>query len=268
MIINTLPIQKGFLAALVITYNEEMNIFRTLSAIQWIPEVLIVDSGSTDRTLEIIGQFSNTRIIYRKFDSFANQCNFGLDQLSADWVLSLDADYVLSPQLSFEVSKLVSNGVKHISSFQAYRIGFYYCINGKSIRSGLLPPRTCLYQRKCASYVDVGHGHKVMINGNVGQLKSKIYHDDRKPFTTWLETQQRYQRIEAAMLTAKRSKGLPIQDLIRKHTFMAPFSAFFMCLILRRGLLDGKAGIIYAFYRLVAESLLYLYMHVDKEESS
>lgn len=263
---NILSSLEDRLAALVITYNEELNIFRTLSAIQWIPEVLIVDSGSSDRTLEIISQFTNTRVIYREFDSFANQCNFGLEQLCTNWVLSLDADYVLSSQLSLEIAKLFSRDTKDIFSFQAYRIGFYYCINGKSIRSGLLPPRTCLYHRKYAHYVDIGHGHKVIINGSIGRLKSRIYHDDRKPFTKWLENQQRYQRIEAAMLIAKKSKSLPIQDLIRKHTFLAPFLAFFMCLILRGGLLDGKAGIIYAIYRLVAESLLYLYMHVDTYE--
>jgi glycosyltransferase involved in cell wall biosynthesis len=255
------------LSALVITHNEETNIFRTLSAIQWIHDILIVDSGSTDRTIDIITQFKNTRVIYRRFDSFAKQCNFGLEHLSSDWVLSLDADYVISRSLSKEVIELVSEDKTSQYSYQAYNIGFIYCIDGKPIRSGLLPPRTCLYRRKSAQYIDIGHGHKVIINGKVGQLKNKIFHDDRKSFAKWLENQQRYQRIEAKMLKSKNSSGLPIQDLLRKYTFLAPFSAFFMCLILRRGLLDGKEGVVYAFHRLIAESLLYLYMHSCKEES-
>lgn len=258
---------RNRLSALVITHNEEANIFRTLSAIHWISNVLVIDSGSIDRTINIVNQFKNTRVIYRRFDSFAMQCNFGLAHLSSDWVLSLDADYVVSPQLSKEIAELFSGDVRSHYAFQAYRIGFYYCINGKPIRSGLLPPRTCLYERKSAEYVDIGHGHRVRINGKVSQLKNKIFHDDRKSFAKWLENQQRYQWTEAKMLQSKDSRGLPIQDLIRKHTFLAPFSAFFMCLILRRGLLDGREGVVYAFHRLIAESLLYLYMHGYKDES-
>jgi glycosyltransferase involved in cell wall biosynthesis len=254
------------LSALIITYNEEANIFRTLSAIKWISDILVIDSGSSDRTIQIINQFSNTRLIYRQFDSFAKQCNFGLEQLSSEWVLSLDADYVLSSQLSKEILGLFTASNDIDLYYQAYRIAFDYCISGKAIRSGLLPPRTCLYERLKAHYIDIGHGHKIVVNGRVGSLKHKILHDDRKPFGKWLNNQQRYQRIEARMLATKSSNDLPVQDLIRKHTFLAPFLAFFMCIILRRGFLDGKEGIVYAFHRLIAESLLYVYMHGEKEE--
>ena len=68
------------------------------------------------------------------------------------------------------------------------------------------------------------------------------------------------------MLQSKNSSDLPIQDLIRKHTFIAPFSAFFMCIVLRGGFFDGKEGIIYAFHRLIAEGLLYIYMHSEGNE--
>ena len=259
-------IDKSQLSALIITNNEEDNIYRTLSSIWWIPEVLVVDSGSTDRTVSIASSFDNTRVIYREFDSFAKQCNFGLQQLSSDWIISLDADYVLSSQLFREVFDILSSSSKEKELFQAYRIGFRYCINGKPIRSGLLPPRTCLYRRESGEYIDVGHGHRIIINGRVGDLSHKIFHDDRKPFLRWLENQQRYQKIEATMLQSKNSSDLPIQDLIRKHTFIAPFSAFFMCIVLRGGFFDGKEGIIYAFHRLIAEGLLYIYMHSEGNE--
>ena len=70
---------KNLLSAMIITYNEEANIYRTLHSLRWLSFVLIVDSGSTDQTLSIVSEFANTRVIYRKFDTFANQCNFGLD---------------------------------------------------------------------------------------------------------------------------------------------------------------------------------------------
>jgi glycosyltransferase involved in cell wall biosynthesis len=260
-------LSKDVISALVITFNEEDNIHRTLSSLAWVPDVLIIDSGSTDNTLPIISSFSNTRVIYRKFDTFAQQCNFGLSCLSSEWVLSLDADYVLTPELSREICRLLrakdDNDVN-----VAYQIRFQYCINGRPIRSGLLPPRTCLYKKNNAVYVDQGHGHRVVINGHVGSLQNKMYHDDRKSVTTWLLNQSRYQKSEAIMLSGSRSANLPLQDLIRKHTFLAPFSAFFLCIFLRGGFLDGKEGVIYAFQRFIAEGLLFIYMHLKTNQKS
>lgn len=250
------------LSALLITHNEELNITRTLKALLWVPKILVIDSGSNDNTIQLIKNFDNTEILYRDFDNFASQCNFGLSQLTSDWVLSLDADYVLSSRLSDEIYDLMIREPSELS-FEAYSIPFSYCINGKPIRSGLLPPRTCLYMRIHAKYVNIGHGHKVLISGKTGKLQNKIYHDDRKPLKQWIKNQQRYQQTEAVLLKGTKSKDLTIQDVIRKHTFFAPLLIFLMCIFLRRGFLDGKEGLIYAYQRLVTESLLYLYLHDD-----
>src|SRR3954462_15584615 len=92
---------------LILTFNEEANIGRTLAALNWAKEILIVDSGSTDRTLELAKvAHPNVRVIQRTFDSHPNQWNFGLDQLATEWVLTLDADYEVSPQLAAEISAL------------------------------------------------------------------------------------------------------------------------------------------------------------------
>lgn len=256
------------LSAMLITYNEENNIQRTLASLQWLTEVLIIDSGSTDQTLEIASHFPNTRIISRKFDTFANQCNFGLDHASTSWILSLDADYVVSSALRSEIEGIFANmSTVQGADVDAYKISFIYCINGKPVRCGLLPARISLYKRRLAQYKDEGHGHRVVINGTCRVLKNKLLHDDRKPLSVWLKSQKKYQAVEAEMLLFRDSKSLPIQDLIRKHTFLAPFLSFFVCIVLKGGILDGKEGLIYAFQRLIAESLLYLNMHV-KDRSS
>jgi glycosyltransferase involved in cell wall biosynthesis len=253
-------LSKNLISALIITYNEEANISRTLQALEWMPFILIVDSGSTDQTIKIANGFKNTKIIYNRFDTFSNQCNFGLRNLTSDWILSLDADYVLSAAVSDEITNIM---LSQPSDFlcRAFRIKFWYCIDGKPIRSGILPPRICLYQREGAKYIDIGHGHRVVITGRVGDLKNRIFHDDRKPLKTWLESQQKYQLSEATMLKSSKSSQLPIQDLIRKHTFLAPFLAFIVCILLKRGFLDGKAGLLYAYQRLIAESILYNYLN-------
>lgn len=252
---------NGSLSCLIITHNEEANIRRSLDSLTSFLDILVIDSGSTDKTIEIVNGYKNTRIMYRLFDTFANQCNYGLDHIKSEWVLSLDADYIITKKLEKEIKELLSarplSDIKH----NGYYIPFKYCINGKVIQSGLLPPRACLYRRNVARYEDIGHAHRIAISGRIGNLKSYILHDDRKNSLIWLKNQKRYQTIEARMLLQTSSSQLPIQDKIRKHTFIAPFMVFFICLFVRGGIFDGKEGLVYAFQRLVAESLLFMELH-------
>lgn len=249
------------LSALVITFNEEANICRTLDSLYWVEEVLVVDSGSTDKTIDIVNKFRNTRIVFREFDTFAGQCNFGLSRLSSEWVLSLDADYVLSSGLAEEINTLLFNSCVSKLDHKAFKIDFKYCINGKPIRSSLLPARTCLYKKDYAVYKDEGHGHRIAIQGSVGHLRNWIFHDDRKPLSVWLGNQRKYQEVEAEMLRGTNSLFLPLQDKLRKHTPLAPIATGILCLFIRGGIFDGREGIIYAYQRIVAESLLYLFIN-------
>ncbi|HEX5957747.1 MAG TPA: glycosyltransferase family 2 protein, partial [Hyphomicrobiaceae bacterium] len=177
------------ITALVLTYNEEANIGRTLAALHWVPRILVVDSGSTDGTLAIVERFPQTKVVIRSFDSFAAQCNFGLTQIASPWVLSLDADYVVSDALAREVLTLTPD-----PGTCGFRASFIYRLHGRSLRATLYPPRTVLYRRDRATYRDIGHGHRVEIAGPVRELAAPIYHDDRKPLSRWLATQRSYAR--------------------------------------------------------------------------
>lgn len=252
---------EQLLTAMVLTYNEEVNIKRVLDSVRWVPQVIVIDSGSTDSTAEILRSYANVRVINREFDSFANQCNFGLTCIDAEWVLSLDSDYIISQQLRNEIIYVLGHQSSNAVSKDAYQIRFRYCINGKPIRSGLLPPRISLYKKSKAKYYDLGHGHRVRISGVIGSLEGYIFHDDRKPLAVWLKNQLRYQILEADLLLNTASSELPKQDILRKHTCLAPFAALIMTLIVKGGILDGKEGIIYAIQRMIAESILYLCMH-------
>jgi glycosyltransferase involved in cell wall biosynthesis len=252
------------ISCLIISYNEESNIDRVLDSVKWCSDVLIIDSGSQDRTVEIIKSYSNTRLLERKFDTFANQCNYGLANINSEWVLSLDADYIVPSPLKNEILTLVYDKPGYTTQLnQGFFIPLTYCINGKAIRSGLLPPRISLYRRRYARYIDIGHAHKVIIEGRVGRTNSSLLHDDRKSLWIWLSNQKRYQSIEAEMLRNTQSSLLPLQDRLRKHTWLAPFIVFFICILSRRGILDGKEGFVYAFQRLIAESLLYVELHIE-----
>lgn len=261
-VINTMSLD---LTAMIITLNEQVNIRRALDSIQWISDIIVIDSGSSDTTLDIVKRYRNTRILIRSFDSFAAQCNFGLSYVSTRWVISMDADYVVSNRVAEEILALLDRAEQERNDeglVCGYKVGFKYCINGKPIRSGILPERTFLYRKEHAIYCNEGHGHRVHIKGRVLKLKNKILHDDRKNIFIWIKNQIKYQKEEAEMLCHTSSTELSIQDLVRKHTCLAPVLVFIFIVIIRGGVFDGKEGMIYAFQRVIAESLLYLSIHV------
>src|SRR5262249_10570650 len=89
---------------LIITFDEAANIARTLARLKWARRIVVIDSGSTDHTIEIVRSYPQADLFHRPFDDFASQCNFGLGHVTTPWVLSLDADYELSQELVDELS--------------------------------------------------------------------------------------------------------------------------------------------------------------------
>ena len=235
----------------ILTYNEAPNLQRTLESLRWAREIVVVDSFSDDATLAMAAQFSQVRVVQHKFDGFANQANFALQEtgITTEWVLALDADYIVTPSLNEEIAQLtpVADG---------YRVRFVYCINGRPLRGTAYPPVTVLYRRAQAIYRQDGHAHRVTIDGTVAMLKSFMQHDDRKPLSRWLRSQDVYAQQEAAKLAEATALG--VNDRIRKMRVAAPFLVFFYCLFVQGNILDGRAGLFYAFQRLLAETLLAL----------
>lgn len=241
---------------LILTYNEAPNLARTLEQLKWASQVLVVDSFSTDRTLEIARTFPNVRIIQRKFDSFASQCNFGLEHLTTAWVLSLDADYVLTPEFIAELRSLDLSA----STCSGYTARFRYCVYGRPLRGTLYPPRTVLYRRDKAHYIDDGHAHRVQIDGKVGQLRSFIDHDDRKNLSRWLASQDKYMVLEVRKLLNAPLSQLSRTDRIRRRKTLAPLLALVYCLFWKQLILDGWPGWYYTLQRVLAETLLSIHL--------
>jgi len=233
---------------IILTFNEEPNIERTLNALTWATRVLVIDSGSTDATAKICQQFANTEFIVNPFETAAKQCNFALAQgIQTSWVLSMDADYVLTAELVRELKTLdPANGP------DGYEICFDYLIGGHPLRGSLYPPRVCLYRHKNAHYQQDGHTQRVNIDGVIGQLRSKIQHDDRKPFSRWLNSQKRYARLEASKMRTHSFSTLKLVDKLRRlglgPLLIVPYTLFAKGVVL-----DGKHGWKYTKERLIAE---------------
>lgn len=234
---------------IILTFNEDVNIERCLSRLDWARRIVIVDSFSADATLDLARAVDRVDVFQRTFTTHAEQWNFGLEKADTEWVLSLDADYVLESGFEAEVESL--NGDP-----EGYFATLVYCIKGKPLRSAILPPRLVLFRRSAGHYVDDGHTQLLVLNGTSGRLRTPIRHDDRKPLSRWLQAQGRYTALEAGKLIAADPATLGVVDRIRKARILAPFLVFFYCLIVRGGVFDGWAGWYYAFQRSVAEMLL------------
>ena len=238
---------------LVITYNEEANLVRTLDRLDWARQVLIVDSFSTDTTLAIAARYPNVRVVQRAFDTLAAQCNFGLSEIATEWVLSLDADYVCGAGLAEELTSLPER-----SDVAGYTAAFRYCIDGKALRGNLYPQRTVLHRRRPTAYSQDGHAHRVAVDGPVGHLQTLLDHDDRKPLERWLQAQQRYAMDEIRKLTTMSTSELRPIDRLRRVGWLAPLLMPAYCLFAKQLILDGMAGMSYTLQRTYAEILLAL----------
>jgi glycosyltransferase involved in cell wall biosynthesis len=269
---------------LILTFNEKENIGRTVGALSWAQEVVILDSGSTDGTADIArSAHPNIRIVTRIFDNHTAQWNFGLDQVSTTWVLSLDADYLVSPEFVIEIKSL-----QPVENLSGYSAEFRYCIFGVPLRASVYPKRTVLFRRDASRYCDDGHTQLLRTTGAALPLKTKIDHDDRKPFSRWLKEQQRYAKIEARHLLkikkeeverrkeraargkeqgATRNNQLTRQDRLRLKIFFAAPAMFLYLLFVRGLILDGWAGWYYVFQRTLAEFLLAIRLVVEKLKS-
>lgn len=238
---------------LILTCNEAPNIERSLQKLTWASRIVIVDSYSTDNTLDLANAYPQVDVLQRKFDNHTAQWNYGLEQVETSWVLSLDADYVLCDQLIEELKNLsVSDEI------DGYFASFRYCVFGKPLRGTILPPRQLLFRKSHAVYIDDGHTQLLKVQRGSGYLRKTVFHDDRKALSRWLWAQDRYMVIEAKKLLSTPSSKLGVGDKIRKYKIIAPFIVLAYCLILKGGLLDGWRGWYYAFQRMLAETLLSL----------
>ena len=240
---------------LILTYNEEPNIGRVLERLTWAREVVVLDSGSTDRTREIALSFANVRWESRAFDSHAQQWNHGLHncQIATPWILSLDADFILSHEWLDETATLAPN-----SLVSGYSCNFAYALFGIALKRCLYPNVTCLFKRIGAHYFQDGHTQRLVTKGTILSLSAKILHDDRKPLSRWLVSQSKYADQEAELILSEPWGKLRWSNRIRKFLVLAPILAPLVYLFLKGGILDGRPGLYYAIQRMLAEGIISL----------
>jgi glycosyltransferase involved in cell wall biosynthesis len=236
---------------LILARDEEANIGRTLGQLTWAREVVLVDSFSDDRTVEIARSFPNVRVVQRSFDIHAVQWQFGASLVTTDWLLTLDADYYIPDELTGELAALAPP-----PDAAAYDATFIYAVNGRPLRGSLYPTRPVLLRRGRFEFWQDGHTQRVRVHGPSVALHTPIIHDDRKSLRRFMQRQRGYMRQEAAKLRATPFSSLNALGKLRKLRVVAPFAAPAYTLVVKRTILDGLPGLQYAFERFVAEAIL------------
>jgi glycosyltransferase involved in cell wall biosynthesis len=238
---------------LIIMFNEAPNIRRTLEKLAWARRIVVIDSGSTDETLNMLLTYANVEVFHNPFINFAEQCNFGLTKVETEWVLSLDADYELSDEFVASLRSLAPS-----ERIAGCRARFVYRVYGRRLRGTLYPPRTVLHRKANSRYQREGHGHRVIVEGDLMELSGVIYHDDRKPLSRWIASQLRYVREEADYLQGADRRLVSTPDRIRLMAWPAPLLVFFYLLFAKGCILDGWPGWYYVLQRVFVETLLAL----------
>jgi glycosyltransferase involved in cell wall biosynthesis len=229
------------LSVAMIAMNEEANLPRTLQSVKWADEIVLVDSGSRDRTIEIAKSFG-AKTSFHQFGGHGEQKNVALDLCTGDWILLLDADEVLTPELQIEIQQLLAAE----PSFDAYwipRLNLYF---GRWIRhGGFYPDRKLrLFKRGVARLGEgVGPHSTPQFGGPKGKLKGDMLHYAYPTMGIYLEHMDRYSS-DIAPLLAKRGKVSTSFGAFIWNAILNPAATFLYNYFFRLGFLDGREGLI------------------------
>ena len=238
------------ISATIITYNEERNLPRAMESLRCCDEILVVDSGSTDRTVELAERYG-ARVLEANWRGYAGQKNYASDQAQYDWVLSLDADEALSEDLEGEIWQLKKNGPRY-DAYTMPRLAQYL---GKWILySGWYPDRKIrLFDRRKSTWVGDYVHESVRVNGTLGDLRGNLLHYTCESLSEHLKTMDRYTTLAAEEIVA-RKKPVGV-----RHLLLEPVWAFFRTLVVQQGFRDGLEGLTIAYM-----AALYIYLKYAK----
>lgn len=262
------------LSVIILTYNEEKNVEATLQSLQPLTkEIFIVDSGSEDQTLKIARIYTN-KIFHHSFETHTKQWNWALENLPliGDWILALDADQMISPELQEELSCLFTKDQKYIGGINGIYLKRKQIFRGQWIRHGGYYPKYLLKLFRRSKVITDPHDlmdHHFYVVGKTLKLEGNLIEENQKEndLEFWIEKHRRYARLQAQEeLIRKKNQsfhgmqanvlGDPNQRMLwRKKVwlelplFLRTLAYFIYRYIFQLGFLDGKQGLLFHFYQ-------------------
>lgn len=235
------------LSVIIITKNEASHIGRCLESVSWADEIIVLDSGSQDETVPICRQYTD-KVYETDWPGFGIQKQRALDKASGDWVLSIDADEVVTPELRAEIEKALQQA--HYNGYEIPRLS-NYC--GRQIRHGGWWPDHVLrlFRRDCGQFTDSVVHERIIVQGQIGQLITPLLHDAFVNLDEVLHKVNCYSSLGAEMLYQKG-----VRSSISKAIFKALWT-FMRTYFLKLAIMDGRQGLMLSISN--AEGAYYKY---------
>lgn len=230
------------ISAVMITFNAQANLRQALSALGFASEIVVVDSGSTDRTAEICREFG-ARVYTRDWGGYGSQKNYAIQQASNPWILSIDADEVVSAELAREIEALGEN--TPYAGFRIPRLNHYF---GRPLYHGGQYPdlQLRLFRSDKGRYNHRPVHESVELEGPVGLLSGEILHYSYDTVADYFEKFERYTSLEAERLLAAGER--PTAIWLARRMFLRPCWKFVWRYFFKLGFLDGTAGLLAALF--------------------
>jgi (heptosyl)LPS beta-1,4-glucosyltransferase len=228
---------KPSLACIVITKNEEANIRDCLASVDWATERLLVDAESTDRTAEL-GRAAGAKVIVRSWPGFGAQKNYGMDQVSSEWILIVDADERVPQALSDEILSRVGRWKQgEPVAYEIPRKNFFY---GAWVRhAGVYPDyQIRLFRRGSARYNDVPVHENLIVAGTLGQLSHPLEHYTER------HIHDHFRKFGLYTSLAAQEKATTVDTVHASDLLFRPLVVFVKSYVLKQGWLDGIRGLI------------------------
>jgi glycosyltransferase involved in cell wall biosynthesis len=242
------------ISVVLITHNEEANLPRTLESV--IPlirnsggEIIVMDSGSTDRTLEIARSFG-AKVFVEPWKGFARQKNSAMDKATGDWVLQLDADEAAEPELAEEIISALKSSPS-VNGFWIPRKNFFL---GRWVKhGGYYPdPKLRLVRRGAGQFEEHGAHPTMRVKGPTGRFKYALVHNAYPTLPGYIDHMNNYSSMGAEIAAAKGRHGFSVLDMV-----VRPLLTFTYNYFLRLGFLDGREGLLLHLYHSVYVSWKY-----------
>lgn len=239
------------LTAIIPTGNEEHNIVGAIKSVDFADEIMLVDSFSKDKTVEIATPLVDT-ILQRKYENSASQKNWAIPQAKYKWILILDADERITPELKQEIIEIIHSKSKE-SGFWIKRLNYFM---GKKIRfSGWRGDKVIrLFKRDECKYENKHVHAKIVSNGKIGTLKNNIIHNTFVSKEIYFKKLKRYAKWQAKDYHKK------VKKITFYHTTLKPLFRFLKHYIIQLGILDGYVGLMISLYQSKAVKMRYYYL--------
>ena len=257
-------------SVMIFTLNEEVHLPSCLKSLAWCDDIIVIDSFSTDDT-EKICRTAGARFFQHEFEGFGSQRNWALDNTAPkyDWVLILDADERVTPELADEIRTLMHSTPEDAGAYRVRRRFYFW---GKWLRYSSLYPTWVvrLIHRHRVRYINRGHAETQEVNGEIRELNNDLIDENLKGIDEWFERQNRYSTKDAQFEVEQETAPVKLLDLFGRDPLIRrsalkrlssrlpgrPFFYFLYSYFWKRGFLDGRDGLMFCFMKAMYQGMV------------